>query len=113
MKMFCPVTFYRTLVKKIIDLIDKNMDLEDDWQVFEKHFNEANSDFLSRIKDDFPQLTPRDLRMCAYLKMNLSSKEIAPLLGISEKSVEVHRYRLRKKLDLTSDSNLSVFMIEY
>ncbi|TLX75781.1 hypothetical protein E9993_09515 [Labilibacter sediminis] len=99
--------------KKLVDLIDTNIHVEDDWVVFEKHFDEANGNFFSKLKEEFPQLTPRDLRLCAYLKMNLSSKEISPLLNISERSVEVHRYRLRKKLNLSSNSNLSDFMIAY
>jgi len=98
---------------KIVELIDSNLHTEDDWLMFEEHFDKANGDFVGRLKSEFPQLTPRDLRLCAYLKMNLSSKEIAPLLGISERSVEVHRYRMRKKMNLPSDRNLSEFMISY
>ncbi|MCG8579121.1 MAG: helix-turn-helix transcriptional regulator, partial [Bacteroidales bacterium] len=99
--------------KKLIELIDSNIHTEDDWALFEQHFDRANNNFVSRLKGIYPQLTPRDLRLCAYLKMNLSSREIAPLLDISERSVEVHRYRLRKKLDLPAESNLSEFMISF
>ncbi|WP_430817232.1 LuxR C-terminal-related transcriptional regulator [Carboxylicivirga sp. RSCT41] len=99
--------------KKLIDLIESNIHTEDDWILFERHFDKANNNFVSRLKAVYPQLTPRDLRLCAYLKMNLSSREIAPLLDISERSVEVHRYRLRKKLDLPAESNLSEFMISF
>jgi len=99
--------------KKLVELIDANIHTEDDWALFEQHFDRANNNFVSRLKERFPQLTPRDLRLCAYLKMNLSSREIAPLLDISERSVEVHRYRLRKKLDLPAEDNLSEFMISF
>lgn len=99
--------------KKIIELIDSNIHTEDDWALFEQHFDKANNNFVSRLKTVYPQLTPRDLRLCAYLKMNLSSREIAPLLDISERSVEVHRYRLRKKLNLPAENNLSEFMISF
>ena len=99
--------------KKLVELIDSNIHTEDDWGLFERHFDKANNNFVSRLKQEYKQLTPRDLRLCAYLKMNLSSKEIAPLLDISERSVEVHRYRLRKKMDLPAETNLSEFMISF
>ncbi len=85
---------------RIIKLIDRNMNNEDDWNFFEEAFNNADKDFLKRIKKIHPKLTHNDLRLCAYLRLNLSSKEIAPLLNISVRSVEIKRYRLRKKMDL-------------
>ena len=69
--------------------------------------------FLHMLKKDFPELTPGDLRLAAYLKMNLSSKEIAPLLNISVRGVENKRYRLRQKLQLESDDNLTAFLMQY
>ncbi|HEU0226802.1 MAG TPA: LuxR C-terminal-related transcriptional regulator, partial [Arachidicoccus soli] len=59
----------------------------------------------------FPNLTAQDLRLAAYLKMNLTTKEIAPLLNISTRGVEIKRYRLRKKMNLDEHENLSDFMI--
>ena len=59
-----------------------------------------------------PELTSNDLRLCAYLRLNLSSKEIAPLLNISPRSVEVKRYRLRKKMDLKHESSLTDYILE-
>jgi DNA-binding CsgD family transcriptional regulator len=69
-----------------------------------------NSSVLSK---HFPVLTVKDIKLCIYLKMNLSSKEIAPLLNISYRGVELHRYRLRKKLQLSPDTNLNKFMIDF
>jgi len=100
-------------VKKIIKLIDSHINVDDDWQVFEIHFDRAHVDFFKRLKAEFSTLTPKDLRLCAYLKMNLSSKEIAPLLNISTRSVEVHRYRIRKKIGLNPDQSLAEFMINF
>lgn len=100
-------------LEKVIKLIDENIDNQDDWEIFEKHFDRAHVDFFNRLKDDYPKLTPNDLRLCAYLKMNLTTKEIAPLMNISPRSVEVHRYRLRKKLDFSSSDNLNEFMIQF
>ncbi|MFA8437173.1 MAG: LuxR C-terminal-related transcriptional regulator [Marinifilaceae bacterium] len=100
-------------LERVVKLIDKNINNEDDWKIFEQHFDRAHVDFFNRLKNEYPDLTPKDLRLCAYLKMNLTTKEIAPLLNISPRSVEVHRYRLRKKLDFSSSDNLTEFMIQF
>ena len=80
-------------------LINKNLNTTDDWKLFEEAFNNADKDFLKNLKQKHPELTSNDLRLCTYLRLNLSSKEIAPLLNISSRSVEVKRYRLRKKME--------------
>jgi DNA-binding CsgD family transcriptional regulator len=103
-----PDKYYDTLVRKI----DDNMSSPNDWKVFETNFERAHEQFMKTLKDNYPDLTPSDLRLCAFLRMNLASKEIAPLLGISVRGVENHRYRLRKRLNLEADSNLTEFMIK-
>ena len=102
-----PDKYYDTLVQKI----DDNMTSQDEWKVFETNFERAHEQFMKTLKDNYPDLTASDLRLCAFLRMNLSSKEVAPLLGISVRGVENHRYRLRKKLNLDADSNLTEFII--
>ncbi|WP_255449781.1 triple tyrosine motif-containing protein [Seonamhaeicola sediminis] len=99
-------------LKKVIGVIDKNLNNSDDWNLFEEAFNNADKDFLKKIKGMHPELTTNDLRLCTYLRLNLSSKEIAPLLNISPRSVEVKRYRLRKKLNLEHESSLSDYILE-
>lgn len=99
-------------LKHVIKIIDKNINNTDDWHLFEEAFNNADKDFLKKIKIEHPTLTSNDLRLCAYLRLNLSSKEIAPLLNISARSVEVKRYRLRKKMDLSHESNLTDYILE-
>lgn len=94
----------------ITDKIDRNITSNDDWEIFELNFERAHEQFLKKLKDKYPKLTPKDLRLCAYLKMNLSSKEIAPLLGVSHRGVENHRYKLRKKFELEHDDNLVEFI---
>ncbi|TXE09953.1 LuxR family transcriptional regulator [Seonamhaeicola algicola] len=101
-----------TNIKQIVRIIDKNLNNTDDWQLFEEAFNNADKDFLKKIKEKHPELTPNDLRLCTYLRLNLSSKEIAPLLNISPRSVEVKRYRLRKKMNLPHESNLTDYILE-
>ncbi|MDP5230519.1 MAG: two component regulator three y domain-containing protein [Cellulophaga sp.] len=100
-----------TQINRVIKTIDKNINNEDDWKFFEDAFNNADTEFLKKTKQIHPDLKPNDLRLCAYLRLNLSSKEIAPLLNISVRSVEVKRYRLRKKLDLPHESNLTDYIL--
>ena len=102
-----PDKYYFDLVKKI----DDNIASRDDWKTFETNFERAHEEFIKKLKAGHPKLTPGDLRLCAYLRMNLSSKEIAPLLGISVRGLENHRHRLRKKMGLDIDINLSEFMM--
>ena len=97
----------RKYIQRITSIIDGGMDDEQDQEDFEKLYDQAHGNFFKRLKDDFPQLTPSDLRLCAYLRMNLSSKEIAPLLNISVRGVEERRYRLRKRMQLPPETNLS------
>ena len=99
-------------ISKVIRIIDKDLNNTDDWKMFQEAFNNADKKFLRKIKTKHPGLTPNDLRLCAYLRLNLSSKEIAPLLNISPRSVEVKRYRLRKKMQLDHDINLTNYIID-
>jgi AraC family chitin signaling transcriptional activator len=94
-------------VFSVIKMIDRNLNNKDDWKFFEEAFNNADKDFLKKVKDTHPSLTNNDLRLCAYLRLNLSSKDISPLLNISLSSVEIKRYRLRKKMNLTHNEGLT------
>lgn len=94
------------LIARTVKKIDKNLTDTDDWKFFEEAFNNADKGFLKKIKTIHPDLTPNDLRLCAYLRLNLSSKEIAPLLNMSPRSVETKRYRLRKKMLLEHKQSL-------
>jgi len=100
---------YQSLVGKI----DKSINNSEEWQSFELHFNELHQDFFERLLKDYPLLTPKDLKLSAYLKMGLSSKEIAPLMGISVRGIEIQRYRLRKKLNIEGSKHLSNFLIRF
>lgn len=98
---------FRHLIRLIRD-VEKS---DQDWDNFSMHFNSVNADFFNRLKDLYPDLTPNELKLSAYLKMNLSTKEIAQLMNITIKAVEVGRYRLRKKLRLMPETNLYDFLI--
>ena len=88
------------------------MNDERDWHLFEHSFNEAHESFFIKLKKLHPALVPNDLKLCAYLHMNMSSKEMSSLLNISLRGVEIRRYRLRKKLEVPHDKNLSEFLME-
>ena len=98
-------------IKSVISTITKNISEEDTWNVFKEAFDSADKDFLKKVKVAHAALTPNDLRLCAYLRLNLSSKEIAPLLNISVRSVEIKRYRLRKKMDLPHEQGLVEYIL--
>ncbi|RZL48878.1 MAG: hypothetical protein EOP00_08210 [Pedobacter sp.] len=98
-------------LKKVIRLLNEAKKLDNDWEQFAIHFDHVHANFLSNLKDKHPNLSPSDLKLCAYLKLNLSSKEIAQLLNITPRAVEVSRYRLRKKLNLKPEVNLFDFLL--
>jgi AraC family chitin signaling transcriptional activator len=98
-------------IKSVISTINRNITEDDSWNVFKEAFDNADKDFLKKIKTAHPSLTPSDLKLCAYLRLNLTSKEIAPMLNISIRSVEIKRYRLRKKLNLMHDDGLVNYIL--
>ncbi|MDT3401904.1 triple tyrosine motif-containing protein [Mucilaginibacter terrae] len=99
-------------INKVQKVINEGMNDERDWNLFEKSFNEAHENFFKKLKAQHPELVPNDLKLCAYLRMNMSSKELSSLLNISLRGVEIRRYRLRKKLNLPHDKNLAEFLME-
>ena len=98
-------------IKAVISTINSNVKEESTWNIFKEAFDSADNNFLKKVKESHPSLTPNDLRLCAYLRLNLSSKEIAPLLNISVRSVEIKRYRLRKKIDLPHEKGLVEYIL--
>ena len=98
-------------VKSALKIIDENLDKNSDWETFQQAFNNSDRDFLKKLKELHPALTPNDLKLCVYLRLNLSSKEIAPMLNISPQSVEIKRFRLRKKMELNHEENLTDYIL--
>jgi ligand-binding sensor domain-containing protein/DNA-binding CsgD family transcriptional regulator len=101
------------ILTKINRIIDHELQGDQHWNEFEEIFNQLHDNFMQRLKTSFPELTPRDMRLCAYLRMNFNTKEIAPLLGISVRGVEDTRYRIRKKLKLSSEANITEFILNF
>jgi DNA-binding NarL/FixJ family response regulator len=99
-------------VKKAIQLVNDIEKTNSNWEQFATHFDEVNNDYLKKLKQLFPSLTNTDLKVCAYVQLNLASKEIAQLMNIAVRGVEISRYRLRKKLQLKSGESLNDFLHE-
>lgn len=92
-------------------MISQGMNHQEEWEDFSSHFESINKNFYSRIKAAYPEISPNDLKICALIKMNLSIKEMAGILNISADSVKTARYRLRKKLQLKTEDNLTDFIL--
>lgn len=102
---------YREL-ESIQESIQENISHDDDWKRFNQNFDIVYENFTKRLTELHPGLTIQERRLCCYLKMGLSSKEIAPLFNISAKSVEMNRYRLRRKMGLDRSVNLTAYLQE-
>jgi len=99
--------------QKIIKTIDKELDQQQEWDQFAFHFDKVHNNYLQHLKDSYPSLSANDLKLCAYLKLNISTKEIAQLMNISVRGVETARFRLRKKFLLPGDIHLADFLIRF
>ncbi|WP_281613199.1 triple tyrosine motif-containing protein [Flammeovirga sp. SubArs3] len=106
---FSKVRTYDAL-ELIINRIGKDINDEKEWSRFEDHFNLLHSDFFKILKKRHPDLNTQELKICAYIRMNLSSKEMASAMNISLRGVETSRYRLRKKLGLDRHESLTEFI---
>jgi DNA-binding CsgD family transcriptional regulator len=96
---------------KLNKSIVKEVNADKSWKDLEKHIKNVHFDFLKRLKEKFPNVSPRELDLATYLLMNMSTKEIAEIMNISSGGVELARYRLRKKLGLSRDENLTGFLM--
>lgn len=97
-------------IDELIDAIRNGGKLDEAWEQFTDQFDQVHVEFQQRITLRYPNLTKNDLKLCTYLRMNLSSKEIASLMYVSIRAIEVSRSRLRKRLDLEAGQNLSQFI---
>lgn len=97
--------------QSINKIINRGLNQDKEWSDFNRYFESINKNFYTRIKQAYPDISPNDLKICALIKMNLSIKEMATILNISPDSVKTARYRLRKKLQLNTEDNLTDFII--
>jgi len=96
-------------IGQIISELDKSIS-NDNWEDFEVRFQEVHVGFYNHLSKEFPTLTPNELRLCAFLRLNMTSKEIAEITFQSIDSIRTARYRLRKKLNLEREDNLVAFL---
>jgi hypothetical protein len=101
------------LIQKIISSIHQDIELDHNWNQFELHFDEVHENFLKRLKEKYPDLKPLYIKLCAYIRMRLSSKQMASLMNTSLASVEKNRYRLREKLKLEEGVKLTDFIEKF
>ncbi len=106
-------TTARQSLIKLEKEIGNTLELQEDWEQFKYHFNQVHGDFLTRIRTEFNDLSANDQKLCAFLRLNLNTKEISNIMCISLRGVEIARYRLRKKLNLNTGENLSKFILNY
>lgn len=97
----------------IAKMMEQDAVMEEEWEQFSHNFDEVHNNFLKRLGEKYDSLSPTDFKLCAYLRMNLSSKEIAALMNISIRGVEASRYRLRKRLELDTEQNLTEFLMRF
>lgn len=101
----------KTKLAVLIRHIIKEIDNEQQNKIFETYFDEVHNDFFERLRNKHPDITAREMKLSAYIRMNLTTKEIAVLLNISDRGVEIARYRLRKKFNLERETNLTTFLL--
>lgn len=106
--------YTRRQLDSLLTMVNNNIvSDEDNWSMFQANFDRIDENFFRNLKQEYPDLTPGDLRFCALLRLNLPTKEIAKLLNISIRGVDAARYRLRKKLNLIQEQSLTDFMINF
>ena len=103
----------REALNKLLLMISQNLSIDRDREKFQMHLTEQNSNFLRLLSEKYPSITENEKRLAVLLRLNLSSKEIASILNISPKSVEMNRYRLRKKLKVSPKISLSDFIRKF
>lgn len=100
----------RLKIRELIKRINSNLQDEEHLKVFEANFERVHHDFFTQLKSTYPDLTPKEQQLCAFVKMNLTNKEIASILNISVRGVETARYRLRKRLGMNQDEDMAQFL---
>lgn len=109
-KLFSDVSNLNSQIGDIDDIIDREINTEGDWAIFNMHMQAVDNDFNHKLKTKFPKLTDYDLRLCTYLKFNLSNQNVADIMNVELKSVHTAKNRLRKKLKLQSAADLTTFL---
>ena len=96
---------------RLIGQIDTNISHDDDLDAFHDSFDAVHHKFLQTLSKRYPDLSHKEMMLCAYIRMGLQSKEIAPLQNISTRGIEISRYRIRQKLGLDKSASLTEFLM--
>lgn len=104
------IEFATNEIKRLLKKLGEEEKKRETWEQFAVHFDLVHANFIKELIQQYPNLSPNEVKLCTYLRMNLSSKEIAQLMNISVRGVEISRYRLRKKLNLNKEENLFHFL---
>jgi tetratricopeptide (TPR) repeat protein/DNA-binding CsgD family transcriptional regulator len=105
-----PEESLRQRLKSIATSISLNFQIDKDWDTFRLHFENVHGSFFETLRTRYPDLTMGELKLCALIKLNLDTRKISTILGISADSVKTSRYRLRKKLNISTEENLGIFL---
>lgn len=103
----------KEVVKNVSKKVKDNINLDEDWEQFKMHFEKVNIGFFEKLQKQHPELSAGDLKVCAYIKINLSSKEIAQIMNISIDGINKRLYRIRKKINLSTENKLSAYLAEF
>lgn len=98
-------------LREIDKIIKSNLSLDNDWEKFSYYFVQVHPNFFKNLLKKYPNLTQNELKHCAFMRVNLSLSETASILGVNTKSVEMARYRIKKKLELSPDDDLVTLMM--
>jgi DNA-binding NarL/FixJ family response regulator len=96
--------------RRIVMLLKKENASDKDWEVFKSYFTDVHNDFDQKLKTIYPDISEKEIRLAAFLRMNLTTKEIAATLNVLPDSILKSKYRLKKKLGLDKETDLGTFL---
>lgn len=100
-------------IRKVIRMIEGQLKFESEWDSFETYFNGIKPEFIQGLKQNYPELSQHELKLCGLISMNISTKNLSMVLNVSKESVGTARYRLRQKFGLDREEKLDDFLILY
>ena len=99
-------------MKQLLIKISEDIENREFWELFQQNFDLIHANFFRHLRERYPELTPTDLRFCALLRLNLTTKDIAQINNLTVRGVEAARYRIRKKLNISEEDSLVDFLID-
>jgi tetratricopeptide (TPR) repeat protein len=100
----------KKVYRELLKMVKENINLDTDWEQLKIHFDKVNTGFFEKLQSDYPELSQGDLKVLAYIKIKLSSKEIAQMMNISPAGINKRLYRIRRKMNLPSHANISEYL---